>query len=141
MPTEVLFEPLFTEEDAIISDSLTMRASLTACASARQNVCVTRTPTWKTGALVCKKPRIGAIALSQPTVYSLWMERSFDGQDCELAEKYDALVMVDESHSAGVSCKRGRGVAENLIATARLTYSPARSVSRLAVHGWFHHRS
>ena len=31
---------------------------------------------------------------------------------CELAEKYDALVMVDESHSAGVVGKRGRGVAE-----------------------------
>jgi glycine C-acetyltransferase len=31
---------------------------------------------------------------------------------CDLAEKYDALVMVDESHSAGVVGKRGRGVAE-----------------------------
>ena len=31
---------------------------------------------------------------------------------CDLAEKYDALVMVDESHSAGVVGPRGRGVAE-----------------------------
>jgi glycine C-acetyltransferase len=31
---------------------------------------------------------------------------------CELAEKYEALVMVDESHSAGVVGKTGRGVAE-----------------------------
>ncbi len=31
---------------------------------------------------------------------------------CELAEKYDALVMVDESHSAGVVGKTGHGVAE-----------------------------
>ena len=31
---------------------------------------------------------------------------------CELAEKYDALVMVDESHSAGVVGPTGRGVAE-----------------------------
>ena len=30
---------------------------------------------------------------------------------CELAEKYDALVMVDESHSAGVVGPTGRGVA------------------------------
>ena len=31
---------------------------------------------------------------------------------CELAEKYDALVMVDESHSAGVVGETGHGVAE-----------------------------
>ena len=31
---------------------------------------------------------------------------------CELAEKYDALVMVDESHSAGVVGPTGHGVAE-----------------------------
>ena len=31
---------------------------------------------------------------------------------CDLAEKYDALVMVDESHSAGVVGPTGRGVAE-----------------------------
>ena len=33
-------------------------------------------------------------------------------QICDLAEKYDALVMVDESHSAGVVGSTGRGVAE-----------------------------
>ena len=31
---------------------------------------------------------------------------------CDLAEKYDALVMVDESHSAGVVGKTGHGVSE-----------------------------
>ena len=31
---------------------------------------------------------------------------------CDLAEKYDALVMVDESHSAGVVGATGHGVAE-----------------------------
>ena len=43
---------------------------------------------------------------------------SMDGNVCpldriyELAEKYDAMVMVDESHSAGVVGKTGRGVTE-----------------------------
>ena len=31
---------------------------------------------------------------------------------CDLAEKYDALVMVDESHSAGVVGETGHGVSE-----------------------------
>ena len=31
---------------------------------------------------------------------------------CELAEKYDALVMDDECHSAGVLGKTGRGITE-----------------------------
>ena len=31
---------------------------------------------------------------------------------CKLAEKYDALVMVDECHSAGVLGKTGRGITE-----------------------------
>ena len=34
------------------------------------------------------------------------------GQICELAEKYDAMVMVDECHSAGVVGETGRGVTE-----------------------------
>ena len=36
---------------------------------------------------------------------------------CELAEKYDALVMVDESHSAGVVGPTGHGVASSLMFT------------------------
>jgi glycine C-acetyltransferase len=34
-------------------------------------------------------------------------------QICELAEKYDALVMVDDSHAVGVLGKRGRGAHEH----------------------------
>jgi len=39
---------------------------------------------------------------------------------CELAEKYDAMVMVDESHSAGVVAKTGRGVAEQFNCYGRI---------------------
>lgn len=39
---------------------------------------------------------------------------------CELAEKYDALVMVDESHSAGVVGPTGHGVAEQFKAYGRV---------------------
>ena len=39
---------------------------------------------------------------------------------CELAEKYDALVMVDESHSAGVVGPTGHSVAEQFNAYGRV---------------------
>ena len=39
---------------------------------------------------------------------------------CDLAEKYDALVMVDESHSAGVVGPTGRGVAEQYVCYGRI---------------------
>lgn len=52
-----VFEPLFTEEDAIISDSLTMLPSLTAYASAKPNAIATPMPTWPTWKDACRKPR------------------------------------------------------------------------------------
>ena len=39
---------------------------------------------------------------------------------CELADKYDALVMVDECHSAGVVGETGRGVAEKYNVVGRI---------------------
>ena len=39
---------------------------------------------------------------------------------CDLAEKYDALVMVDESHSAGVVGRTGHGVAEHFDCYGRI---------------------
>ena len=53
-----LFEPLFTEEDAIISDALN-HASM---------------QTWPTWNVACKKPRHNVTASSQQTVCSLWTE-------------------------------------------------------------------
>ena len=72
-----LFEPLFTEEDAIISDALNHASIID-------------------GVRLCKAKRY----------------RYANADICELAEKYDALVMVDESHSAGVVGPTGHGVAE-----------------------------
>jgi 7-keto-8-aminopelargonate synthetase-like enzyme len=51
---------------------------------------------------------------------------------CDLADKYDALVMVDESHSAGVVGKTGHGVASSSTAMAGSMCSPARLERRLA---------
>ena len=69
-----LFEPLFTEEDAIISDALNHASSSTAYVFARQNATVMPMQTWPTWNVACKKPRHNVTASSQQTVCSLWTE-------------------------------------------------------------------
>ena len=45
--------------------------------------------------------------------YFLWMESSVNLKGvCDLADKYNALVMVDDSHAVGFVGKTGRGTAE-----------------------------
>ena len=108
-----VFEPLFTEEDAIISDALNHASIID-------------------GVRLCKAKRYRyANADMQELEHCLQEAQaqrfriivtdgvfSMDGnvapvyRICDLAEKYDALVMVDESHSAGVVGKTGHGVSE-----------------------------
>lgn len=51
----------------------------------------------------------------------------------ELAAKYDAMVMVDESHSAGAVGSTGRGVTELYNLKGKIESSRARSAKRLVV--------
>ena len=112
-----LFEPLFGEEDAIISDALNHASIIDGVVYARRNVIATLTPIWRTWSVAYKRRR--------PNVtVSCHGRRVLHGRNvapmdkiCELAEKYDALVMVDESHSAGVVGPTGHGVASSLMFT------------------------
>lgn len=108
-----VFEPLFGAEDAIISDALNHASIID-------------------GVRLCKAMRYryanGNMAELEECLKEAQAQRhriivtdgvfSMDGnvapmdQICALAEKYDALVMVDECHSAGVVGATGRGVAE-----------------------------
>ena len=108
-----VFEPLFTEEDAIISDALNHASIID-------------------GVRLCKAKRYryanADMAELEKCLQEAQAQRhriivtdgvfSMDGnvapmdKICDLAEKYDALVMVDESHSAGVVGATGHGVAE-----------------------------
>ena len=108
-----VFEPLLTEEDAIISDAL-YHASIIV------------------GVRLCKAQRFRysnadmdeleeQLKLSQSCRFRLIVTDgvfSMDGNVCpldkiyELANRYNAMIMVDESHSAGVVGKTGRGVTE-----------------------------
>jgi glycine C-acetyltransferase len=108
-----VFEPLLTEEDAIISDSLNHASIID-------------------GVRLCKAQRYRyenadmsdldrQLQLAQAQRFRLIVTDgvfSMDGNVApldkivSLAEKYNAMVMVDESHSAGVVGKTGRGVTE-----------------------------
>ncbi len=108
-----VFEPLLTEDDAIISDALNHASIID-------------------GVRLCKAQRYRyanadmadlekQLQLSQSQRFRLIVTDgvfSMDGNVApldrivELARKYDAMVMVDESHSAGVVGRTGRGVTE-----------------------------
>ena len=108
-----VFEPLLDEKDAIISDALNHASIID-------------------GVRLCKAQRYryanGDMAELENCLKTAQAQRhrlivtdgvfSMDGNVCpldkiyELANKYDAMVMVDESHSAGVVGKTGRGVTE-----------------------------
>ena len=109
----VLFEPLFTEEDAIISDSLNHASIIDGV-----RLCKAKRFRYKNADMEDLERCLKEAADCRYRIIATDGVSSMDGnvapmdKICELAEKYDALVMVDESHSAGVVGKRGRGVAE-----------------------------
>lgn len=108
-----LFEPLFTEEDAIISDSLNHASIIDGV-----RLCKAKRFRYKNADMAdlerclqeAKDCRFRVIATDG--VFSMDGNVAPMDKICELAEKYDALVMVDESHSAGVVGETGHGVAE-----------------------------
>lgn len=108
-----VFEPLLTDEDAIISDTLNHASIID-------------------GVRLCKAQRLryanadmadleAQLQVAQQCRFRLIVTDgvfSMDGNVCPLdkiyalAQKYDTMVMVDESHSAGVVGRTGRGVTE-----------------------------
>ncbi|MBR3938420.1 MAG: glycine C-acetyltransferase [Bacteroidales bacterium] len=108
-----VFEPLLGEQDAIISDSLNHASIIDGvrlCKAKRFRYANADMADLEAKLIEAKDCRFKLIATDG--VFSM------DGNVCpldkiyELAEKYDAMVMVDESHSAGVVGKTGRGVTE-----------------------------
>ncbi len=108
-----VFEPLFGEEDAIISDSLN-HASIIDGVRLSKPVRYR----YKNADMADLEDKL---KLSQAQRYRIIVTDgvfSMDGNVApmdkikELADKYNALIMIDESHSAGVVGKTGRGVTE-----------------------------
>lgn len=108
-----VFEPLFTEEDAIISDSLNHASIIDGvrlCKAKRYRFANANMEELEKCLQEAQAQRFRIIVTDG--VFSMDGNVAPMDKICDLAEKYDALVMVDECHSAGVVGKTGRGVAE-----------------------------
>ncbi|MCR4602612.1 MAG: glycine C-acetyltransferase [Prevotella sp.] len=108
-----VFEPLFTEEDAIISDALNHASIIDGvrlCKAKRYRYANADMSELESCLQQAQAQRFRIIVTDG--VFSMDGNVAPVDKICDLAEKYDALVMVDESHSAGVVGKTGHGVSE-----------------------------
>ncbi len=108
-----LFEPLFTNEDAIISDSLNHASIIDGvrlCKAKRYRYANADMADLEEKLKEAREQRFRVIITDG--VFSMDGNVAPMDKIMELAKKYEALVMVDESHSAGVVGKTGRGVTE-----------------------------
>lgn len=108
-----VFEPLFNEQDAIISDSLNHASIIDGvrlCKAVRYRYANADMADLEKQLQLAQAQRFRIIVTDG--VFSMDGNVAPMDKICQLAEKYDALVMVDECHSAGVVGKTGRGVTE-----------------------------
>ena len=108
-----VFEPLFGPEDAIISDSLNHASIIDGvrlCKAKRYRYANANMEELEKCLQEAQEQRFRIIVTDG--VFSMDGNVAPMDKICNLADKYDALVMVDECHSAGVVGKTGRGVAE-----------------------------
>lgn len=108
-----LFEPLFGAEDAIISDSLNHASIIDGVRlskAVRYRYANADMEALEEALIKAQAQRFRIIATDG--VFSMDGNAAPLDKICELAEKYDALVMVDECHSAGVLGATGRGITE-----------------------------
>jgi glycine C-acetyltransferase len=108
-----VFEPLLSEEDAIISDALNHASIIDGV-----RLCKAQRYRYKNADMEDLEQQLKDAQAQRfriivtDGVFSMDGNVAPVGHICELAEKYDAMVMVDECHSAGVVGETGRGVTE-----------------------------
>ncbi|MBA2378302.1 MAG: glycine C-acetyltransferase [Blastocatellia bacterium] len=109
-----LFETLLGEEDAVISDELNHASiidGIRLCKAARFR--------YKNSDMADLEAKLGESKSARFRMIATDGVFSMDGyiakleEICDLAEKYDAMVMVDDSHAVGFMGKRGRGTHEH----------------------------
>ena len=108
-----VFEPLFNEEDAIISDALNHASIIDGV-----RLCKAQRFRYEHNNMADLEMKLQESAKLRSRIIVTDGSFSMDGtiaqldNICELADKYDAIVMIDECHSSGFLGKTGRGTHE-----------------------------
>jgi len=108
-----VFEPLFGKEDAIISDQLNHASIIDGV-----RLCKAQRYVYKHNDMADLEEKLKEASGARSKVIATDGVFSMDGtiaqldKICDLADQYDALVMIDECHSTGFVGKTGRGVHE-----------------------------
>ena len=109
-----VFEPLFSTEDAIISDELNHASIIDGV-----RLCKAKRYRYKNNDMESLEEQLKLSQDQRNRIIVTDGVFSMDGhlaqldKICDLADKYDALVMVDDSHSTGFVGKTGRGTHEH----------------------------
>ena len=110
-----VFEPLLTKEDAIISDSLNHASIIDGvrlCKAARYRYANNNMKDLENQLIETTKQNHRFKIIVTDGVFSMDGIVAHLDKICDLADAYDALVMVDECHAAGFIGKRGKGTIE-----------------------------
>jgi glycine C-acetyltransferase len=116
-----LFETLLGEEDAIISDALNHASIIDGV-----RLCKAERKRYPNGDMAALETALKETSGKRLRMIATDGVFSMDGylakldQICDLAEKYDAMVMVDDSHASGFIGKTGRGTPEHFGVQARV---------------------
>jgi glycine C-acetyltransferase len=108
-----VFEPLFNDQDAIISDELNHASIIDGV-----RLCKAQRYRYKNSDMADLEEQLKAASNARFKIIVTDGVFSMDGyvaqldKICDLADKYDALVMVDECHATGFIGKTGRGTIE-----------------------------
>ncbi len=108
-----VFEPLFNDQDAIISDELNHASIIDGV-----RLCKAQRFRYKHNDMADLEAKLKETAALRSRIIVTDGSFSMDGtiaqldKIVELAEKYDAIIMIDESHSSGFLGKTGRGTHE-----------------------------
>lgn len=109
-----VFEPLFNDQDAIISDELNHASIIDGV-----RLCKAKRFRYKHSDMADLEEQLKAASSCRHRIIVTDGAFSMDGtiaqldKICDLADKYEALVMIDESHCSGFMGKTGRGTHEH----------------------------
>ncbi len=109
-----LFETVLSEEDAVISDELNHASVIDGIRLSKA-----QRFRYKNGDIADLEAKLQEASLARFKMIATDGIFSMDGyiaklpEICDLADKYDAMVMIDDSHAVGFMGKRGRGVHEH----------------------------